>query len=97
MFFKVDVLKEIGLFDEGIFMYGEDTDITRRIHQRYLTIFYPDVQIVHRHKKESYKSNRLLWIHIKAAIYYFNKWGWIWDKERKSINKKIISKYLNIK
>jgi GT2 family glycosyltransferase len=94
MFFRVATLKETGIFDEGIFMYGEDTDITRRIHRRYMTIFYPDVQIIHKHKKESHKNNRLLWIHIKAAVYYFNKWGWFFDKERRAINKNIIKQYL---
>jgi len=94
MFFRVDVLKEIGIFDEGIFMYGEDTDITRRIHRKYKTIFYPNVQINHVHQKESHKSSRLLWIHIKAAVYYFNKWGWLFDRERRIINKNVIKSYL---
>jgi GT2 family glycosyltransferase len=86
MFFRTNVLKEIGLFDEGIFMYGEDTDITRRIHEKYQTIFYPEIIVYHEHQKASHKFNRLLWIHIKAAIYYFNKWGWFFDKKRIRIN-----------
>ncbi|MDR1226375.1 MAG: glycosyltransferase family 2 protein [Prevotellaceae bacterium] len=90
MLFRTLVLLEVGLFDEGIFMYGEDTDITRRIHKKYRTIFYPKVTAVHRHNKESYRSYRLLWIHIKAAIYYFNKWGWLFDKERREINKRVL-------
>lgn len=97
MFFRVSVLKEIGLFDEGIFMYGEDTDITRRIHCKYMTIFYPEVQIIHKHKRESYINRRLLFIHIRAAIYYFNKWGWIFDIERKKINNRVINQYINKK
>jgi GT2 family glycosyltransferase len=91
MFFRVDVLREIGLFDTGIFMYGEDTDITRRIYQKYKSIFYPEVIIYHEHQKESHKFNKLLWIHIKAAVYYFNKWGWFFDKERRQINKRVLS------
>ncbi len=90
MFFRVHVLEEIGVFDESIFMYGEDTDITRRIHHKYETLFYPHVSIVHQHNKESYRNNRLLWIHIKSAFYYFNKWGWFFDKERRTINKKLL-------
>jgi GT2 family glycosyltransferase len=86
MFFRTDVLKEIGLFDTGIFMYGEDTDICRRIHKKYKTIYYPLVNVFHVFQKGSHKSIRLLWIHIKAAVYYFNKWGWFIDKERDKIN-----------
>ena len=41
MFLKCEVLKDIGLFDENIFMYLEDTDLNRRIHSKYKTIFYP--------------------------------------------------------
>jgi GT2 family glycosyltransferase len=90
MFIRSSVLSEIGVFDEGIFMYGEDTDLTRRIHLKYRTVFYPHVHVYHEFHKESHKNLRLFWIHVKAAIYYFNKWGWIFDNERKQINKKVL-------
>ena len=96
MFFRIDTLREVGLFDEKIFMYGEDTDITRRIYSsKYDAIFYPNVHVIHVHKKESHKNYRLLWIHIKAAIYYFNKWGWLFDKERRKINREVKENYLD--
>lgn len=88
MFLRKSVIEEIGVFDEGIFMYGEDTDLNRRIHQKYRTMYYPEVTITHNFEKGSHKSLRLLWIHIKAAIYYLNKWGWFFDKERREINRK---------
>lgn len=87
MFLRTSVLKDIGLFDEKIFMYLEDTDLNRRIYSKYKTIFYPKVEIIHEYAKESYKNKKLLKFHIESAIYYFNKWGWIYDKERKLINK----------
>lgn len=87
MFLRRTVIKEIGLFDEGIFMYGEDTDLTRRIHKKYQTLYLPFVTITHEFQKASHKNFKLLWIHIKAAVYYFNKWGWFFDKEREAINK----------
>ena len=90
MFLRTDVLKEIGLFDENFFMYLEDTDLNRRIHRKYKTIFYPKVSIYHEFAKESYKNKKLLYYHIKSAIYYFNKWGWFFDKERDQINKKTL-------
>lgn len=93
MFIRTSVIKEVGLFDTGIFMYGEDTDLNRRIYTRHRTMYYPKVTIIHRHEQGSHKNFKLLWIHIKAAIYYLNKWGWFFDKERTKINKETIEKY----
>jgi len=87
MFLRTEVLKKIGLFDENIFMYLEDTDLNRRIHGKYKTIFYPKVEVVHEYAKESYENKKLLMFHIRSAIYYFNKWGWVFDKRRDEINK----------
>lgn len=86
MFLRKSVIEEIGVFDERIFMYGEDTDLNRRIHQKYRTMYHPKVTITHNFEKGSHKSLRLFWIHVKAAIYYLNKWGWFFDKERTLIN-----------
>lgn len=90
MFLRIEYLKEVGLFDENIFMYMEDTDLNRRLHAKYKTIFYPHVSIVHVHAKESYKRKALLIAHIKSTIYYFNKWGWFFDGFRRKINKEVI-------
>lgn len=86
MLFRVSALKEVGLFDERFFMYAEDFDITRRIHRKYKTIFFPGATIIHEHAKESYKNKKMLYIHVVSLIKYFNKWGWFFDKERKDIN-----------
>lgn len=97
MFLRKSVIEEVGVFDEGIFMYGEDTDLNRRIYQRYRTMYYPKVTITHAFEKGSHKSLRLFWIHVKAAIYYLNKWGWFFDKERRGINKKTKLAYTSLK
>ncbi len=86
MLLRVEALKDIGLFDENIFMYIEDTDLNRRLHAKYKTIFYPKVSITHVHAKESYKSKILLMKHIQSTIYYFNKYGWFFDNFRKEKN-----------
>lgn len=90
MFFRTAALQKVGLFDERFFMYPEDIDLTRRVHKYYKTLFYPEVSVYHDHAKESYKSKKLLWIHITNMIKYFNKWGWIFDKERGEINRKVL-------
>lgn len=92
MLLKTEVLKDVGLFDERFFMYPEDIDLTRRIHQKYRTVFYPKVQIVHNHEQASYKNLKLLLIHLVNLIKYFNKWGWFFDKERKQFNKDTLEK-----
>lgn len=92
MLFRVSALRTIGIFDERFFMYPEDIDLTRRIHQRYKTIYYPHVSIVHTHKKSSYREWKMLWIHLINMMKYFNKWGWFFDTERKKTNKNILKK-----
>lgn len=96
MFLKVEVLKEVGIFDERFFMYLEDTDLSRRIHKKYKTVFYPKVTIYHDYAKGSYKNFKLLKYHMQSAIKYFNKWGWFFDEERKIMNLKFMEKFKKI-
>ncbi|WP_286831800.1 glycosyltransferase family 2 protein [Sphingobacterium sp. UBA6308] len=93
MYLRISALKEVGLFDERIFMYGEETDLCRRLIQfGYRTVFYPKVSIFHHFEKGSHKSWRLTKIGIQSAIYYFNKWGWFCDKERRRINRETLKR-----
>lgn len=98
MFLRTDTLRDVGLFDDRIFMYGEDLDLSRRIYtsERWTTRFWPEVTIVHAHNKESYRSRKLLWIHMKSIVYYFNKYGWLFDNERKKVNAAVEAQYLNL-
>ena len=89
MLVKTDVLNQIGGFDENFFMYVEDVDLTRRLHQQGKTLYYPEIKITHGLARGSYKFSKLLIYHIKSAIYYFNKWGWFNDKQRELINRKL--------
>lgn len=90
MFFRLSSFKKVGLFDERFFMYPEDIDITRRMHKYFRTMFWPDVTVVHAHRAASYKSKKMLKIHMWNMIKYFTKWGWIFDKERKEWNKALL-------
>ena len=91
---NTQALKITGLFDENIFMYTEDIDITRRlIAASYKTVFYPDVHIYHHHERKSFKNFKVFKTYLKSTIYYFNKWGWFFDKERKQINKQALSQF----
>ena len=77
MFIRSKALKDVGFFDESFFMYLEDLDLSRRMHEKYRTMFYPKAEVIHEHQKASYKDPRMLVVHTVSAIKYFNKWGWI--------------------
>lgn len=88
MFLRSSVLREIGFFDERYFMYMEDFDLCRRIGAEYRTVYYPKVYVTHCYGKGSYISPRLLIYHLQSGFRYFQKWGWIFDSERKELNKR---------
>ena len=91
MFLRLSVLAENSIFfDEGYFMYCEDFDLMRRLHRVSKTLYFPEVQIVHDHQKESYKNRKMLIAHIKSAVRYFGKFGWWFDRERQAMNKRVL-------
>lgn len=93
MFLRMESIQEVGLFDESIFLYTEDTDLTRRIHKHYRTVFYPEATIYHHNQRASYKNFVIMIHHTLSAIRYFNKWGWFNDIERDAINQRILLKF----
>ena len=93
MFMRVDVLREVGGFDERFFMYAEDLDLCRRIGEVAKTMYFPQVSIYHEYEKGSYKNGKLLRYHICSIIKYFNKWGWLFDKKRKVKNSKCLNDF----
>lgn len=95
MFLRVDALRKIGLFDERFFMYGEDIDLSRRMHAVYKTMYYPEVSIVHAHERASFKNRKMLRVHIANIVRYFNKWGWFFDRERRRVNAETVRSYLS--
>lgn len=88
---KTKLLQKVSGFDEKFFMYMEDIDLSRRIAKHGKILFSPSTTIVHEFAKSSYNNKKLLLTHIKSAIYYFNKWGWFFDRERVKINSNIRS------
>jgi GT2 family glycosyltransferase len=91
MALRKEAIEQCGMFDERYFMYAEDIDLTRRIHQKFRTVFYPEVSIVHGYEAASYKSLKMFLILFINIGRYFNKWGWILDKDRKKINDNVLA------
>ncbi len=87
MFLRTSALKKVGLFDERFFLYAEDTDLSRRVHQQFETLFCPWAEIVHVHTRGSYKNLAHTLHNLKSASQYFTKWGWFFDSGRSAINK----------
>lgn len=90
---NLDAIKKVGLYDDNYFMYFEDWDLSRRMHQHYKTIYYPLVSVYHAYDSGANKSKKLFKIFINSAITYFNKWGWIYDMERKEINTNALNQF----
>lgn len=89
MLLRTTAAVEAGLFDERYFMYPEDIDLTRTIHRNWLTLYYPQWTITHAHARSSYNNKHMLWIHIRNMCRYFNKWGWLFDRERRRFNRSL--------
>lgn len=71
MLFKSDLYREAGGFDERYFMYLEDADICRRMHQKKLKVLVqPSSVIVHDARRASNKNFRYLKWHIFSLIRY---------------------------
>lgn len=81
-------------FDERYFMYMEDVDLVRRIGDICNTIYYPLVSVEHAYAKGSYRNLKLLGYHLRSAIKYFNKWGWVFDSTRRRRNNQALQ-FLN--
>lgn len=86
MAIRASAFAELSGFDERFFMYLEDTDLCRRLLGLGRLVFNPRYTIVHVFEKASYRNPKLLRAHIVSAIYYFRKWGWVFDSGRRRIN-----------
>lgn len=93
MLMRQEILQSVGGFDERYFLYGEDMDLSRRMHQVSETLFYPDVKIVHEFRSRAQPSRKLLQYLVVNVGRYFNKWGWIFDRERDEMNRRCLSQF----
>lgn len=90
MFLRRSVLDQVHGFDPRYFLYAEDLDLSRRVHMVSDTVFYPEVEIVHEYRSLKRRSLRQWRYAITSLAQYFNKWGWLFDKDRDTINKNTI-------
>lgn len=90
---NLDAIEQVGLYDDSYFMYFEDWDLSRRMHQKYKTIYFPLVSVYHGYDSGANKNSKLFKIYLDSAKTYFSKWGWFFDKERKIMNKQTLGQF----
>jgi hypothetical protein len=74
MFCRKDVLQKVGLFDEKIFLYGEDMDLCYRVNKEgWLILYDPVAKCMHSHGASGNECFSFLekFEHYFAAIRYF--------------------------
>lgn len=79
-----EACKQVGLLDEGFFMYMEDVDWCRRFWEKgWQVVYVPQATMYHYHFQASKKKGGLLdlllnpytRIHMQSAFRYFRKYG----------------------
>ena len=60
MLLRTEVLKKIGGFDDGYFMYFEDADLTRRVNEVSKCVYYPDATVNHVWGRESKRKLKMI-------------------------------------
>lgn len=90
---NIEAINKVGMYDDCFFMYFEDWDLSRRVHEHYKTIYFPLVSVVHGYESGANKSSKLFKIYLKSAYTYFNKWGWFFDKNRTKWNKETLQQF----
>jgi GT2 family glycosyltransferase len=86
MFIRRAALDAVGGFDERFFLYGEDADLSRRLHLTGRTAFVPLVSATHEYRSLAQASLQQTVVKIVNLARYFNKWGWFIDPDRALIN-----------
>lgn len=90
---NLDAIKKVGDYDDKFFMYFEDWDLSRRMHQYYKTIYFPIVSVYHGYDSGANKNLKLFKVFVNSAIAYFSKWGWLFDCQRKRINDEALKQF----
>ena len=76
MALRREAIEQIGLLDEGFFMYYEDIDLCHRLHRKGWKVYYnPEVTVVHHHQRTSASllPNRLSYLHARSLIRLIRK------------------------
>lgn len=77
MFMRREAFEKAGMFDENIFMYGEESDLSNRLLRAGYDIQYePSLQFWHKTGKRHSFSLKSYEMQMKSYLYYMNKYGY---------------------
>lgn len=75
MLFNSKDFAEIGGFDERYFLYYEDVDICKSLHEsKKMIVFTPNISVIHAARRTSHSNFKYLMMHIKSMLRFFAKW-----------------------
>ena len=77
MALRREIVDRIEGFDERFFLYGEDLDLSRRMHTVARTMFAPVAIVVHEYRSEERPSHQLTRYKLVSLARYFAKWGMV--------------------
>ena len=77
MVIRSQLYKSLNGFDDNIFLYFEDIDLSRRCHHvtNGTNTVFGDLTVFHTWGRGGYRSFELFKIHILSTSYYFQKYG----------------------
>lgn len=90
MVFRTDMYKILNGFDEGIFLYFEDIDISRRCHQltQEKNTVFGELTAYHFWGQGGYRSFKIFKAHMLSTAYYFQKYGILNDSYAHRVNER---------
>lgn len=91
MVLRPEVLAEVGGFDERFFLFAEDLDLSRRFHRVSETRLCPTVEVRHEYRTRAERNWKRQMLLMRSLAAYFNKYGWIFDSERESMNRRALA------
>ncbi len=91
IFSRWDTLRAVGGFDERYFLYMEDVDLCRRMAAQGDLLYWPAVYVTHGFHRGSHVSFQLMLRHLQSSWHYYNRWGWIGDREGARINREALA------
>jgi GT2 family glycosyltransferase len=93
---RCSTLERVGGFDPRFFVYGEDVDLSRRLHSEGATVLFPAAAITHQFRSEAAPSISRFLLLLQGYAHYFIKWGWCRDAERDRINRRATAAFRHL-
>lgn len=82
LFMSRETYAKLGGFDQRYFLYMEDEDLCLRAWKQNISvIYYPEIELVHNHLKESRHLGRKTIWHLQSLLKYFRRHGFSVKRE----------------